>query len=173
MLFQSWLRENIDCDEYRDRVRSVALGLGDLRACELEDLEEALDLASWPVLAKKRFLKAWRELKGEGAPAPSEEAPRPASPPSPGPRPAREPKKQKESQARHAFAVGDEVEALWDEKWWKAVVHDLRDDGSYEVHWDGMEVYDFVAANAVRAVPDAVRAVPWGAWGGLGRIFGK
>ena len=83
------------------------------------------------------------------------------------------PKKQKESQARHAFAVGDEVEALWDEKWWKAVVHDLRDDGSYEVHWDGMEVYDFVAANAVRAVPDAVRAVPWGAWGGLGRIFGK
>jgi len=83
------------------------------------------------------------------------------------------PKKRKKSQARHAFAVGDEVEALWDEKWWKAVVHDLRDDGSYEVHWDGMEVYDFVAANAVRAVPDAVRAVPWGAWGGLGRIFGK
>ena len=43
-----------------------------------------------------------------------------------------------------------------------------------------MEVYDFVAADAVRAVPDAVRAVPdavravpWGAWGGLGRIFGK
>ena len=27
--------------------------------------------------------------------------------------------------------------------------------------------------DAVRAVPDAVRAVPWGAWGGLGRIFGK
>ena len=36
-----------------------------------------------------------------------------------------------------------------------------------------MEVYDFVAADAVRAVPDAVRAVPWSAWGGLGRIFGK
>ena len=46
MLFQSWLRENIDCDEYRDRVRSVALGLGDLRACELEDLEEALEPVS-------------------------------------------------------------------------------------------------------------------------------
>ena len=73
----------------------------------------------------------------------------------------------------YVFAVGDEVEALWDEKWWKAVVHGLRDDGSYEVHWDGMEVYDFVAADAVRAVPDAVRAVPWSAWGSLGRIFGK
>ena len=41
------------------------------------------------------------------------------------------------------------------------------------MHWDGGEVYDYVAADAVRAVPDAVRAVPWGAWGGLGRIFGK
>ena len=76
------------------------------------------------------------------------------------------PKKQKESQARHAFAVGERVEAHWEEKWWPAVVHGLEDDGSYEVHWDGYGQYDYVAA-------DAVRAVPWSAWGSLGRIFGK
>ena len=111
MALENWLNRNVETEQYRSRVRCVALGLGDLKACSEEML--------------------------------------------------------------YVFAVGDEVEALWDEKWWKAVVHDLRDDGSYEVHWDGMEVYDFVAANAVRAVPDAVRAVPWGAWGGLGRIFGK
>ena len=75
------------------------------------------------------------------------------------------PKKQKESQARHAFAVGERVEAHWEEKWWPAVVHGLEDDGSYEVHWDDGR-YDYVAA-------DAVRAVPWSAWGSLGRIFGK
>ena len=28
-------------------------------------------------------------------------------------------------------------------------------------------------SDAVRAVPDAVRAVPWSAWGGFGRIYGK
>ena len=70
------------------------------------------------------------------------------------------------SQARHAFAVGERVEAHWEEKWWPAVVHGLEDDGSYEVHWDGYGQYDYVAA-------DAVRAVPWSAWGSLGRIFGK
>ena len=111
MYFQSWLREHIDCDEYRDRVRSVALGLGDLRACELEDLEEALDLASWPVLAKKRFLKAWRELKEEGAAAPSEEAPRPPSPPSPGPQPAQEAAPAPAPPAPPAPAPAEEEEA--------------------------------------------------------------
>ena len=33
-----WLGENVETDENRDRVRSAASGLGDLRACELEDL---------------------------------------------------------------------------------------------------------------------------------------
>ena len=37
---ESWLGENVETEEYRNRVRSVALGLGDLCTCELEDLEE-------------------------------------------------------------------------------------------------------------------------------------
>ena len=76
------------------------------------------------------------------------------------------PKKRKKSQARHAFAVGERVEAHWQKKWWPAVVHGLEDDGRYEVHWEGDGRYDFVAANAVRAVPS-------GSSGFLGRIFGK
>ena len=82
---EDWLNRNVETEQYRSRVRCVALGLGDLCACELVDLEEDLDLASWPSLAKKRFLKAWRALKKEGAAAPLEEAPRPPSPPPPGP----------------------------------------------------------------------------------------
>ena len=35
---EDWLGENVETEEYRNRVRSVALGLGDLCACELEDL---------------------------------------------------------------------------------------------------------------------------------------
>ncbi len=75
------------------------------------------------------------------------------------------PKKRKESQARHAFAVGERVEAHWQKKWWPAAVHTLVGDGSYEVHWDDGR-YDYVAANAVRSVPS-------GALARLGRIFGK
>jgi len=73
--------------------------------------------------------------------------------------------KWKESQARHAFAVGERVEAHWQKKWWPAAVHTLVGDGSYEVHWDDGR-YDYVAANAVRSVPS-------GALARLGRIFGK
>ena len=45
MALEDWLGENVETEENRDRVRSAASGLGDLRACELEDLQEALDLA--------------------------------------------------------------------------------------------------------------------------------
>ena len=77
------------------------------------------------------------------------------------------PKKRKKSRGGgHDFAVGERVEAHWQKKWWPAVVHDLRVDGSYEVHWEGDGRYDYVAA-------DAVRAVPSGACGFFGRIFGK
>ena len=75
------------------------------------------------------------------------------------------PKKRKKSQARHAFAVGERVEAHWQKKWWPAAVHTLVGDGSYEVHWDDGR-YDYVAANAVRSAPS-------GALARLGRIFGK
>ena len=86
--FEDWLNRNVETEAYRNRVRSVALGLGDLCACELEDLEEELNLASWPGLAKKRFLKAWRALKAAPGPQPAalppaEAAAAPAGTPSP------------------------------------------------------------------------------------------
>ena len=59
----AWLNKNVETEEYRERVRSVALGLGDLRACELADLEKALNLEEWPYLARIRFSKAWDDLQ--------------------------------------------------------------------------------------------------------------
>ena len=120
MALENWLNRNVETEQYRSRVRCVALGLGDLKACSEEMLSHALNLDDWPLLARHRFLDAWRVLKAEGAaPAPAVAAPAPA-PAAPPP----------------------------------------------EVHWDGDGRYDYVAA-------DAVRAVPWSAWGSLGRIFGK
>ena len=63
MALEEWLNRNVETEQYRSRVRCVALGLGDLCACELVDLEEDLDLASWPAAARIRFVRAWRELK--------------------------------------------------------------------------------------------------------------
>ena len=59
----AWLNKNVETEEYRERVRSVALGLGDLRACGLADLEKALNLKKWPYLARVRFSKAWDDLQ--------------------------------------------------------------------------------------------------------------
>ena len=63
------VRANVDC-------------LSDFRVASLEDLEDALGLATWPALPKKRFLDAWRRLKdGEDEAAPSSEPQRPRSAP--------------------------------------------------------------------------------------------
>ena len=52
------MRANVDC-------------LSDFRVASLEDLEDALGLAAWPALPKKRFLDARRRLKdGEDEAAP-------------------------------------------------------------------------------------------------------
>ena len=84
---EDWLGENVETEENRDRVRSKASGLGDLLACGLEDLQEELDLASWPGLARKRFLNAWRALKA--APGPQPAALPPADPSAGTPSPPR------------------------------------------------------------------------------------
>ncbi len=253
MALEDWLGENVETEENRDRVRSAASGLGDLRACELEDLQDdnvierhikelalpapapaaedvdddatapygnqepqprcrprdaaatpaakpkagargtaakhpkphgkikrnsAGDAAEWDETTGEWFFKKPRgraplgatswdastgEWVGEQQPPSAYRAGKRAGKPAAA---APAPKKRKKSQARHAFAVGERVEAHWQKKWWPAVVHGLEDDGRYEVHWEGDGRYDFVAANAVRAVPS-------GSSGFLGRIFGK
>ena len=54
--------------------------------------------------------------------------------------------------AGEGFAVGDEVEALWDEKWWKATVEEVMR-GKYDVRWTGpyRHMKNVVDAENVRA----------------------
>jgi hypothetical protein len=63
-----WLGANVS-EAYRAPVLAVADSLEDLRSSDLDELEDVLALNSWPVLTRRRFIDAWRELKGEGAAA--------------------------------------------------------------------------------------------------------
>ena len=82
MDLDAWLAERIGCEQRRAEVRANVDCLSDFRVASLEDLEDALGLAAWPALPKKRFLDAWRRLKdGEDEAAPSSEPQRPRSAP--------------------------------------------------------------------------------------------
>jgi hypothetical protein len=82
MDLDAWLAEHIGCEQRRADVRANVDCLSDFRVASLEDLEDALGLAAWPALPKKRFLDAWRRLKdGEDEAAPSSEPQRPRSAP--------------------------------------------------------------------------------------------
>ena len=58
---QMWLGANVS-ENYRAAVLAVADGLEDLRSSDLDELEAVLALNSWPVLTRRRFVDAWREL---------------------------------------------------------------------------------------------------------------
>ena len=70
MDLDAWLAEHIGCEQRRAEVRANVDCLSDFRVASLEDLEDALGLAAWPALPKKRFLDAWRRLKDEDETAP-------------------------------------------------------------------------------------------------------
>ena len=67
---EAWVREHLGSAERQAAVRGVADRLEDLQGCEYEDLEEALELSTWPAMTRKRFVEAWRRLKADAAPAP-------------------------------------------------------------------------------------------------------
>ena len=48
MALEDWLNENVETEQYRSRVRCVALGLGDLKACSEEMLSHALGMPHLP-----------------------------------------------------------------------------------------------------------------------------
>ena len=64
----AWLKEHLGSAGRREAVRAVADRLEDLTGCEYDDLDEALELSTWPNLTRKRFVAAWRRLKAEAAP---------------------------------------------------------------------------------------------------------
>ena len=129
---ESWVESHVANVGRRRSVLDAAESLEDLRACDAEELEEILNLGTWPRLARQRFLGAWRLLKGE------------------------------EEEEEHAlvpfalptFAVGALVDADWQGRgnFFPAVVEAAHGDGSYRVAFDD---------GAVEERTDRVRASPW------------
>ena len=66
----AWLKKHV-AEPRRALARDAASNLSDFATCEAEDLEDCLQISTWPPLARSRFLRAWRKLKGDEAPAPA------------------------------------------------------------------------------------------------------
>ena len=66
----AWLKKHV-AEPRRTLARGAASNLSDFATCEAEDLEDCLQISTWPPLARSRFLRAWRKLKGDEAPAPA------------------------------------------------------------------------------------------------------
>ena len=64
----AWLKKHV-AEPRRALARGAASNLSDFATCEAEDLEDCLQISTWPPLARSRFLRAWRKLKGDEAPA--------------------------------------------------------------------------------------------------------
>ena len=158
--FADWLNANAGSDDLRAKVTRVAVCLDDLKACSEERLSQALNLDDWPLLARDRFLDAWRVLKAEGAtPAPAVAAPAPATRPAPK---ARHRTSSPESdtddydEAPSSLKAGDRVHARWKgrEKYflgWVAAVHEDGDTITYDINYDDGENERSLDARYVRA----------------------
>ena len=64
----AWLKKHV-AEPRRTLARGAASNLSDYATCEEADLEDVLQISTWPPLARSRFLRAWRKLKGDEAPA--------------------------------------------------------------------------------------------------------
>ena len=64
---ERWVEAHVANVGRRRSVLDAAESLEDLKACDAEELEEILDLSTWPRLARQRFLGAWAQLKDEEA----------------------------------------------------------------------------------------------------------
>ena len=68
--FDAWVAQHVPLDR-RAQLRDAADSLSDLRCCDIDDLDDALELLQWPEPERRRFLEAWRELCAEAPSAPS------------------------------------------------------------------------------------------------------
>ena len=62
----AWLKKHV-AEPRRALARGAASNLSDYATCEEADLEDVLKISTWPPLARSRFLRAWRKLKGDEA----------------------------------------------------------------------------------------------------------
>ena len=59
--FDAWLAQNVPAAR-RARLRDVADSLADLRCCDIDDLDDALELSQWPEPERRRFMDACSSL---------------------------------------------------------------------------------------------------------------
>ena len=76
MALEEWLNRNVETEQYRSRVRCVALGLGDLKACSEEMLSHALNLDDYGRQASEAAARRLRPAmaRAGGSAASSSEA---------------------------------------------------------------------------------------------------
>ena len=60
----AWLKRHV-AEPRRALARGAASNLSDYATCEEADLEDVLQISTWPPLARSRFLRAWWKLKGD------------------------------------------------------------------------------------------------------------
>ena len=65
--FEDWLNRNVETEAYRNRVQSVALGLGDLCACELGGAARFLSSKRWTEAVVGEFGAGGEEAEVEHA----------------------------------------------------------------------------------------------------------
>ena len=59
--FESWLAQNVPRARHA-QLRDVADSLADLRCCDIDDIDDALELSQWSELERRRFLDACSSL---------------------------------------------------------------------------------------------------------------
>ena len=59
--FDAWVAQNVPAARHA-QLRDAADSLADLRCCDIDDLDDALELLQWPEPERRRFLEAWRAL---------------------------------------------------------------------------------------------------------------
>ena len=60
----AWLKKHV-AEPRRALAKGAASNLSDYATCEEADLEDVLQISTWPPLARSRFLRACRKLKGD------------------------------------------------------------------------------------------------------------
>ena len=81
-----WLQKHVAAERHQTVLASADC-INDIAvADDEEDIADTLGLDSWPPLARRRFLRAWRQLKeesqGDAAPAAAAPAAAPVAPPA-------------------------------------------------------------------------------------------
>ena len=82
----AWVADHVSGEERRRFVCKQADAIGDFQAATLEELDAFTQ--SWSPLARARFLRGWRRLRGEAVPSLAPAAVPPSPPAAPPPAPA-------------------------------------------------------------------------------------